>query len=99
MENDEISSQGSYSSSSREIECDQLKEFNLESDLDQALLIKLPYNTIRTSHSKTNCNNKIKCKIDRHKMHQERRMCEGHKIMDGNEEVHLECPVQYKVIR
>ncbi|CAF1101211.1 unnamed protein product, partial [Brachionus calyciflorus] len=95
---DDTSSQTS-SSSGRGLEWDCLKEFYDEVELDEVLLTKIPYNSIRSSHSKTNCNLRIVCKVDKHKMHQETRLCKGHKIMDENEQIDLSCPVRYKVIR
>ncbi|CAF0932007.1 unnamed protein product [Brachionus calyciflorus] len=89
----------SQCSSTRRLEWDLFKEFTIETELDEALLTKNPYNIIRSSHSKTNCNLKNVCKLDRHKIHQEKRICKGHTYMDENEEANLSCPVQYKVFR
>ncbi|RNA08256.1 hypothetical protein BpHYR1_030920 [Brachionus plicatilis] len=72
---------------------------NDEEEMDETILTKIPYNSIRSSHTKTNCNLKAIAKIDKHKMHQEICRCKGHVIMDGLEKVEMKCPVQFKVFR
>ncbi|RMZ99469.1 hypothetical protein BpHYR1_015092 [Brachionus plicatilis] len=41
-------------SSTRRLEWDLIKECTIETKLDEGLLTKIPYNVIRSSHSKTN---------------------------------------------
>ncbi|RNA06074.1 hypothetical protein BpHYR1_032852 [Brachionus plicatilis] len=53
---EETSSQSSQSSSTRGLDWDLLRDYDDESDLEDALVTKLPYNTVRSSHSKSNCN-------------------------------------------
>ncbi|CAF1085177.1 unnamed protein product [Brachionus calyciflorus] len=71
---DEVSSQ---CSSSRSLDWLLLKETNSEDEIDEILQTKIPYNSIRSSHSKTNCKLRPIAKIDKHKMQQEIRKCKA----------------------
>ncbi|RNA19910.1 hypothetical protein BpHYR1_048720 [Brachionus plicatilis] len=95
-EDDTVSSQ---CSSTKSLEWNILLQANDEEEMDETILTKIPYNSIRSSHTKTNCNLKAIAKIDKHKMHQEIRRCKGHVIMEGLEKVEMKCPVQFKVFR
>ena len=53
----------------------------------------MPYNVVRTSHSKTNCRFSTKSK---HKYKIETRECKGHEEDIGGDVKRLHCPVEYK---
>ena len=64
-------------------------------NFDNIVSMKIPYNTIRTSHKQTNC--KLNNNINKHKYKIERRECKGHNEDIGGEQVRVKCPVEYKV--